>query len=332
MLRCCDELGKTLQPRLILDCALIDVATIEPLVPLGDLIDRLTELEGRVGRPARAGGGGGGTKDRPRSSAPAPSPAGTRPPAAPSRGAAPVASGSHDGPADPVSSTQPPRPAPPSRGVAEAMPAMPGTRTEATVSGTRAESSVPGARAEVVAAVSERSAPVSMQPSGPVPRPETVAAGSGPHDDAPLQIAIPTSDGEALRAWNSVLHELETRGKVSLFGPFQHARVMKWTAEQLELGFPVDAESMGDMARDKADELCAIVRTLGPQLHAIKVVVRLLDASESSTTVARSIVEAHRERSTAERSRREAEAREHPITKHVLQTFGAQIKEIKTDV
>jgi hypothetical protein len=29
---------------------------------------------------------------------------------------------------------------------------------------------------------------------------------------------------------------------------------------------------------------------------------------------------------------REHEAREHPITKHVLQTFGAQIKEIKTDV
>src|SRR6185295_1396189 len=67
MLRCCDELGKTLQPRLVLDCALIDVATIEPLVPLGDLIERLTELEGRlVGRPARPGGsGGGGVKDRP---------------------------------------------------------------------------------------------------------------------------------------------------------------------------------------------------------------------------------------------------------------------------
>src|SRR5499426_4071996 len=47
MLRCCDELGKTLQPRLVLDCALIDVATIEPLVPLGDLIDRLNEIEGR---------------------------------------------------------------------------------------------------------------------------------------------------------------------------------------------------------------------------------------------------------------------------------------------
>src|SRR5689334_12137960 len=48
MLRCCDELGKTLQPRLVLDCALIDVATIEPLIPLGDLIERLGELEAKV--------------------------------------------------------------------------------------------------------------------------------------------------------------------------------------------------------------------------------------------------------------------------------------------
>ncbi|HEY5923174.1 MAG TPA: DNA polymerase III subunit gamma/tau, partial [Kofleriaceae bacterium] len=66
MLRCCDELGKTLQPRLVLDCALIDVATLEPLVPLGDLIERLGELEGRIAkgggpRPAPSGGGGSRT-------------------------------------------------------------------------------------------------------------------------------------------------------------------------------------------------------------------------------------------------------------------------------
>ena len=69
MLRCCDELGKTLQPRLVLDCALIDVATIEPLVPLGDLIDRLGELEVRLAegvRPASSGGGGGGGSRAPR--------------------------------------------------------------------------------------------------------------------------------------------------------------------------------------------------------------------------------------------------------------------------
>src|SRR5678815_3445202 len=71
MLRCCDELGKTLQPRLVLDCALIDVATIEPLLPLGDLIERLGDLETRIAgkagvRPTIPDGGGGGARVQPK--------------------------------------------------------------------------------------------------------------------------------------------------------------------------------------------------------------------------------------------------------------------------
>jgi hypothetical protein len=146
------------------------------------------------------------------------------------------------------------------------------------------------------------------------------------------RIAIPTNAGEALRAWDAVLSELDVQRKVSLAALFHHARVLTWTAESLVLGFPFDDHSMGDMAKDRLDELTAIVHTLGPELKNIKVAIRLLDASESQTAGARSILETTRERTSAERSKREAEARAHPITKHVLQTFGAQIKEIKTDV
>jgi hypothetical protein len=187
--------------------------------------------------------------------------------------------------------------------------------------------------AVVAPAPSVISAPVSMQPSGPVPRPETVASGSGPHDpsDAP-RFAIPADAAGALAMWNQVLAELEALGKVSLFMPFQHARVLKWSAELLELGFPDEFHSMGDMARDSTDELRAILRGLAPGFKAIKVAVRLLDPGESKTAGARSVLEDSRDRTSAERNRRETEAREHPITKHVLQTFGAQIKEIKTDV
>nr|MDQ3368796.1 DNA polymerase III subunit gamma/tau [Myxococcota bacterium] len=77
MLRCCDELGKTLQPRLVLDCALIDVATVEPLVPLGDLIERLGELEHRLvagggsRAPSRGAGTGGGGARPPAAARPA---------------------------------------------------------------------------------------------------------------------------------------------------------------------------------------------------------------------------------------------------------------------
>ena len=390
MLRCCDELGKTLQPRLVLDCALIDVATIEPLVPLGDLLERLGELEARLaGKPARAAGGGGGTKDRPRpvaSAAPSPrpvppgrsagagsaAPASTGAPLAPSgsaaresswgpvvpSGSAPPGAGSSSAGSSSAGSAPRGLGAPSAGAGAPAVPptaAAPPTAGGAPSRGARSEAAGPESRSggssgstaarldgdarpapeAVPAELSTGSAisgPVSMQPSGPVPRPDTVASGSGPHDAEARTMAIPASPADALRAWNQVLSELEALRKLSLLGPFQHARVLSWTADLLELGFPVDVHSMGEMAREAADDLRAIVRGLGPAQKNVRVAVKLLDASESSTAGARSVLETTRERTSAERSKREAEAREHPITKHVLQTFGAQIKEIKTDV
>jgi hypothetical protein len=207
-------------------------------------------------------------------------------------------------------------------------------RADAPVADPSADAGSGAVKAAVPAATSV-SAPVSMQPSGPVPKPETVASGSGPHDAEkapPTRLAIPETPAEALKAWNDVLSELEALRKFSLLGPFQHARVLRWTPELLELGFPVDLHSMGEMARDNTDELRTIVRSLGSAQSNVRIAIRLLDAGESSTAGARSVLETTQERTSAERNKREAEAREHPITKHVLRTFGAQIKEIKTDV
>jgi len=292
MLRCCDELGKTLQPRLVLDCALIDVATIEPLVPLGDLLDRLGELEGRLaGKGAvrvLAGGGGGGEL---KSTTP-----GTRvgPPKAP------------------------------------AVKAQTQTPTQTPV---------------------EKSGPVSMQPSGPVPAIEKAATGSGPTPPpapapalaatlpgvgpaSPKQtLAIPANPAEALQAWAKVIDYLEVQRKISLRGYCEFARVLSWTPQQLELGFASDGQSRwaGEnlVEKQNVDELKSVLAELGQQ---VKVEVRLLDDAQSAAMPARSIVESTQAESRAERSKRESEAREHPITKHVLQTFGASIKEIKTDV
>ena len=338
MLRCCDELGKTLQPRLVLDCALIDVATVEPLVPLGDLIERLSDLEGRLsGRGARAGGGGGGTRERPRPPAP---------PAGPPRGTTPIRTAPDAPPPAPRASAPSSAPLPADAPHGEPVAASPSQVVDApspvaaapapaaaSAVPTRGEERVEHAPAAPLPATS--SAAISMQPSGPVPKPAAVASGSGPHVDAApaaKRIAIPANATEALRAWDEVLSELDAQRKVSLSALFHHARVMSWTAESLVLGFPLAEHSMGDMAKDRLDELTLLLRTLGPELVTIKVAIRLLDASESQTAGARSLLETTRERTSAERTKREAEARAHPIMKHVLQTFGAQIKEIKTDV
>ncbi len=332
MLRCCDELGKTLQPRLVLDCALIDVATIEPLVPLGDLIERLGDLEARIARgggarPAASGGathggggsgGGGGTRPAPAPSKSAPS----SKPTAKADGPRADGSGSASGSMTARDSSGSASGSMTARGDArlDGIPVEHAGASSAPVNGAHGG---PGANGV-------KSAPVSMQPSGPVPRPmasEQSAAGSGPH------IPVPTNAAEALKAWAQVIDYLEAQRKISLRGYFEFARVLKWTASDVELGFADDHDSRwaGENAGEKQnlDEIKAILEQLG---HKVRVSVRMLDAAESKALPTRSIIESTREKSTAERSRREAEAREHPITKHVLQTFGAQIKEIKTDV
>lgn len=356
MVRCCDELGKTLFPRLVLDCALIDVATIEPLLPLGDLLERLAELEARLGsgtvRPRASGPSGasgssgpsgpsgsgpsnpGGPPSRPSApvqrsappveaepavwlpprpgqsavdarptpppQAPPPqAPQAFQPPAAPQAFQPPGQSNGHNGAsAAPRSYAEPPRPAAP--------PAAPAPSTHA------APSSSPAAAGAAAAAPSDPSAP-----SGP--------SGRG--------LAVPTNPGDMLRTWETVLEAFDRKPSLSVF---KHARILAWTAENIDLGFPPEFHSLGEMAgeKPKLEEARNMLVDLHGNAPALR--VKLLDASESTGGTAggtaRSVVEADRERAISERKKREAEAREHPMTKHVLATFGAHIKEIKTDV
>lgn len=334
MLRCCDELGKTLQPRLALDFALIDVATIEPLIPLGDLMDRLGNLEARL-RTAGAvqtvpgGGHGAGGNSGARSGA---VPARSRP--------------------DPVVRTRDnpyavPRDRPPTAtgvpGDADGGVRSAGSSAAAPLAASSTAvppREVAGGSARIAHA--ERSTPptgewagASAQPTGPVPEPATTAAGSGPQRE-PTQNAAgltPTTPAEMLAAWTVVLDALESQRKISLRGYFEFARVLQWLPSKLEFGFAADHDSRwaGENAAEKTniDELRSVLAGLG---HSVAVSVRLLDETESSATAARSLIEARRADTSAARRERESEAREHPVTQYVLRTFGAHIEEINTDV
>ena len=89
---------------------------------------------------------------------------------------------------------------------------------------------------------------------------------------------------------------------------------------------------MAEMARqpDQVENVRQVIRDLTGKPTALT--VRLLTGAESAATSVRSNVETSRTKANEEKQRREREAREHPMTRLVLETFGAQIKEIKTDV
>ncbi len=59
--RAVDESARSQTPRLLLEMALVDLCQAEPLVPLGDLLERLDDLEAKMsgGGGGRAGDGGG---------------------------------------------------------------------------------------------------------------------------------------------------------------------------------------------------------------------------------------------------------------------------------
>jgi DNA polymerase-3 subunit gamma/tau len=106
--RLVDEASKSQTPRLLVEMAAVDLCAAEPLLPIGDLLERLDALEARLsgGAPApRAGGAGGGPPARP-----APPPA--APAAGPRSWASPPASAPTPAPPPPAASSPGPKAAP----------------------------------------------------------------------------------------------------------------------------------------------------------------------------------------------------------------------------
>jgi DNA polymerase-3 subunit gamma/tau len=87
-MRAVEEAGKSATPRLLLEMALVDLCFTEPLLPLGDLLGRLEEMEQRLGRggggPPRGGGSPPGPERFPDPARVRPEPTRSAPPAAPS--------------------------------------------------------------------------------------------------------------------------------------------------------------------------------------------------------------------------------------------------------
>ncbi|MBK9072173.1 MAG: DNA polymerase III subunit gamma/tau [Myxococcales bacterium] len=172
--------------------------------------------------------------------------------------------------------------------------------------------------------------------AAPAPRQAAPTPAAVPASPVAVAVAVatPAASGEtdASARWERVLAHLDEKRKLSLLGYYQHGRVLSWNAGELVVGFAEEFRTLGELAkeRESIDEMRAVMTAFTGQ--AIDVVVRLLSAAESAALPARSMLETKQEADTGERKRRTEEAAAHPITKLVLSSFGATIKEIKTDV
>jgi hypothetical protein len=169
---------------------------------------------------------------------------------------------------------------------------------------------------------SRNPAPASASPEGEAISASPQAAlaeGSGAHSQA----------SNPLRAWEQVMTALADERKLGLVTLYQTAKVLEWEGDRVVVGFPKDGMT-SEIASDKekvAEMKAFLDKHCG---KSIDFKVKLLSESEEADAV--SILEDAKRRAEEEAAAKREEAREHPITKAVLDTFGASIKEIRTDV
>jgi DNA polymerase-3 subunit gamma/tau len=343
MVQACNDLGETQMPRLVLDLALIEVAAIEPVLPLGDLLDRLAALERRLGATGGRGGPTGGTGR----AAPAPR-ARAAPGEAPARRGAPELR-EHEETAISTSISASGS-APTSASGSASISASGSTSISASGSAPPPMLDVPPAPAQERAV--HRGPDAGLEPAAPATAPGNGAshAGNGrghlpsetttsappqPPPDVPETRSGPGAQGRvtSLDEWERMLPKLGETHR-SLAGFFEHAKVLACAGDRIELGFTADLSTLAELATEP-DNLASMKSFLREYYgRPIELAVRMLAAHETSPSApARSVVELNRARADEEKRKREVEARAHPIYKKVLDTFGRPLKEeIRTDV
>ena len=122
---------------------------------------------------------------------------------------------------------------------------------------------------------------------------------------------------------------LDEAREFGLMTVYQTAKVLGWDADGITVGFPADGLTSEIAAdKDKVERMRAFMAKRFGREVGFR--VRMLSAGEEAEAV--SVLEDAKQRAKEERIKRREEAESHPMTKMVLKTFGAQIKEIKVHV
>jgi hypothetical protein len=127
-------------------------------------------------------------------------------------------------------------------------------------------------------------------------------------------------------AWERLVGALEKKS-LTLAGMYAHARLLAWDDQAIELAVPEKS-----VAADP-EHVANLKKAVGDLVGApLDVRVKAVAAGAAPPAAAApSVAELESSRRQADRAGREEEARRHPATQAVIETFGAAIKEIKVD-
>ncbi len=351
MLATCNELGSTEQPRLVLDMGLIEVAATEATLPLGDLIGRLTAMEKRIANrgggsaTGKLTGGGSGHAAAPTSTQASKTasvdtenssyvgrPSTTEMPTPSTAKDLAAAEGSALIGRETSEASTSPAPSPvaastPAPAASTPAPADASTPTPAAVAPTP---TTVAAAPTTVAEVPEPSpAPVAAAPAAPA---DSVPAADPPASaPQPSQAADPGFSSQAhdpLLAWESVMSGLDKVKEYSLMTVYQTAKVLSWQDGRVKVGFSAGALTTEiAMEKEKVARLQSFLCEHTGQDLRFEVCV--LTSEEEKGAV--SVIENAQKKIEQDRVDRMEEAKNHPMTKKVLRTFGAVIKEVRID-
>ncbi|HET6612983.1 MAG TPA: DNA polymerase III subunit gamma/tau [Kofleriaceae bacterium] len=183
------------------------------------------------------------------------------------------------------------------------------------------------AQAQVAAPPTSAPQSAAPDPAPPVatePKPARTAPKEAPPARNELSsMAWPPADMHA--AWEKVMSVLEASRKMDLVSIYHHAKLVAWDATTIEIGF--DSEFHVERATD-ADKRRALAEFLASQAGR-PVDIKVTTLTGTTAVAARSVADVSGDRARAERSRREAEVRAHPATRLVMDTFDADIAEIR---
>jgi DNA polymerase-3 subunit gamma/tau len=316
-----DEIARSSQPRMVLEMALVRLARRPPLLPLDELLQRVGELERRLGgappqtSPPRGGGGGSTRSQGAHASGPnppGPAQALTLPSAGPARSqrADPNenAGAARSQRADPNENA----------GAARSQRADPNENAPSGNSAsTQAAHATHGSLALKVADPSPAARATPLAPA-PEPSPEKNVSGAAP--TTPAGAGAPD-----LVAWRAILERLRAT-RPALASVFEHAFVLETSASRFVVAFDASAVFLAARATEP-EALEALTREVRAHFGAPTEVVAV--RSTKDTGGVKTVAAMDAERRAAELAQARAAVQDHPLVQEAVRIFGAQLREVR---